>query len=61
MEVKNLIRWILFHFNLKLKFKKQPFYVFRGPWNMKTPLKETPFVFCLLKINEDKVCDLKKI
>ena len=24
-----------------------------------TPLKKAPFVFCLLKINEDKVCDFK--
>ena len=23
--------------------------------------EKTPFVFCLLKINEDKVCGLKKI
>ena len=61
MGVKILILWILFHFWLKLKFKKQPFCVYRNPWNINTPLKKASFAFCLLKINEDKVSDLKEI
>ena len=41
--------------SIRSSFKKQPFCVCRGPWNMKTP-----FAFFLLKINEDKVCSLKE-
>ena len=61
MGLKTLIWWILFHFCLKLKFKKQPFCVYRGPWNINTPLKKTPFAFCLLKISKNKMCNLKEI